>query len=277
HYFSPVHKMPLLEIITTDKTADWVTATCVEVGKGQGKTVIVVNDGPGFYTTRVLAPFMNEAFFVLSEGVPVEEIDRALTRFGYPVGPIKLTDEVGIDVGAKVGKVMQAAFGERMAAPEGMQKLQDDDRKGRKNKRGFYRYDGAKGVDASVYRVLGIEPTHTGMSEEDIAWRVTLQMVNEAALCFGEGILRSARDGDVGAVFGLGFPPFRGGPFRFVDSVGAAEIVDRLRTLEDRHGKRFTPAPILVEMAGEGKAFHGERPVGPGGAGDAGERARARI
>lgn len=277
HYFSPVHKMPLLEIVTTEKTADWVTATCVEVGKGQDKTVIVVNDGPGFYTTRILAPFMNEAFFLLSEGAPVDKIDRALTQFGYPVGPIKLTDEVGIDVGAKVGKVMQAAFGERMAAPEGMQKLQDDDRKGRKNKRGFYRYDGERGVDESVYKVLGIEPTYRGMSEEDIAWRVTLQMVNEAALCFGEGILRSARDGDVGAVFGLGFPPFRGGPFRFVDAVGAPVIVDRLKSLRDRHGKRFEPAPILVEMAEKKRAFHGESPVGPGGAERRREGARARI
>ncbi|MFW6067809.1 MAG: fatty acid oxidation complex subunit alpha FadJ [Myxococcota bacterium] len=277
HYFSPVHKMPLLEIITTERTADWVTATCVEVGKKQGKTVIVVGDGPGFYTTRILAPFMNEAFFVLSEGVPVEKIDRALTQFGFPVGPIKLTDEVGIDVGAKVGKVMQKAFGQRMEAPEGMQKLQDDDRQGRKNKRGFYRYDGGKGVDETVYRVLGIEPRNTGVADEDIAWRVTLQMVNEAALCFGEGILRSARDGDVGAVFGLGFPPFRGGPFRFVDRVGPREVVDRLHKLQDRHGERFEPAPVLVEMAGRNQRFHGDGAVRPGGAAERAEQAAARL
>lgn len=265
HYFSPVHKMPLLEIITTEKTADWVTATCVQLGKKQGKTVIVVGDGPGFYTTRILAPFMNEAFFVLSDGVPIQKIDRALTSFGFPVGPIKLTDEVGIDVGAKVGKVMQGAFGDRMEAPDGMKRLEADDRKGRKNKRGFYRYDGQKGVDESVYEVLGIQPSDTSMGEEDIAWRVTLQMVNEAALCFGEGILRQARDGDIGAIFGLGFPPFRGGPFRFVDTVGPREVVDRLARLEAQHGKRFEPAPVLVQMADKGQTFHGENRVEPGG------------
>ncbi|MBX3247578.1 MAG: fatty acid oxidation complex subunit alpha FadJ [Myxococcales bacterium] len=270
HYFSPVHKMPLLEIIVTERTAPWVTATCVELGKRQGKTVIVVNDGPGFYTTRILAPYMNEAAHVLSEGAPIDEIDGALLDFGYPIGPIKLTDEVGIDVGAKVGKVMLEAFGARMSAPAGMEKLIADDRKGRKNARGFYRYGKdergkkRKGVDETVYDVLGAKPSPGKVSAEDIAWRCTLQMVNEAALCFEEGILRSARDGDIGAIFGLGFPPFRGGPFRFVDAVGAAEIVRRLRGYERSFGPRFTPARVLVEMAESGAAFHGERAVRPG-------------
>ncbi|NNE19417.1 MAG: fatty acid oxidation complex subunit alpha FadJ, partial [Myxococcales bacterium] len=141
HYFSPVHKMPLLEIIVTDQTADWVTATCVKLGKKQGKHVIVVKDGVGFYTSRVLAPMMNEAAHLVAEGVPIEKIDRAMLNWGFPVGPIKLTDEVGIDVGAKVGKIMVDAFGDRMAGPDSMQALIDDDRLGRKNKRGFYLYD----------------------------------------------------------------------------------------------------------------------------------------
>jgi 3-hydroxyacyl-CoA dehydrogenase/enoyl-CoA hydratase/3-hydroxybutyryl-CoA epimerase len=264
HYFSPVHKMPLLEIIKTDKTADWATATCVELGKKQGKTVIVVRDGTGFYTTRILAPFMNEAFHILSEQVSIERIDKALTRFGFPIGPIKLTDEVGIDVGSKVTKIMVEAFGERMTPPPGMDKLIADERHGRKNKRGFYRYDGKKGVDESVYDVLGVKPSNEELSEEEIAWRCTLQMVNEAARCYGEGILRNARDGDIGAIFGLGFPPFRGGPFRFVDAVGAAEIVRRLRQFKERYGARFEPAPVLVDMAGSNLRFHGEGAPKPG-------------
>ena len=270
HYFSPVHKMPLLEIIVTDQTADWVTATCVELGKKQGKHVIVVKDGVGFYTSRVLAPLMNEAAHLVAEGVPIEKIDTAMLDWGFPVGPLKLTDEVGIDVGAKVGKIMVEAFGERMSQPAGMSKLIEDERFGRKNGRGFYLYGGKKkGVDESVYAVLGVEPTNKSVSNEDIAWRCALQFVNEACRCFGEGILRSARDGDVGAVFGLGFPPFRGGPFRFVDQVGAKEVLGRLRELEKRYGPRFSPAPVLEEIARTGQTFHGEDPVQPGQSGAA--------
>lgn len=258
HYFSPVHKMPLLEIIVTDKTAPWVTATCVELGKKQGKTVIVVRDGAGFYTTRVLMPYMNEAFHMLGEGIPIEVIDSALVDFGFPVGPIKLTDEVGIDVGDKVGKVLVGAFGDRLSPPPGISKLLEDKRYGRKNKRGFYLYEGKKkGVDPTVYDVLGVQPaTRTASSSDDIAWRCTLQLVNEAVRCYEEGILRSPRDGDIGAVFGIGFPPFRGGPFRLVDALSAKEVVQRLNTYRERFGPRFEPAALLTEMARTGAKFY---------------------
>jgi 3-hydroxyacyl-CoA dehydrogenase / enoyl-CoA hydratase / 3-hydroxybutyryl-CoA epimerase len=259
HYFSPVPKMPLLEIITTDKTAPWVTATAVELGKKQGKTVIVVRDGAGFYTSRVLGPYLNEASFLLAEGVPVEAIDSALVRWGFPVGPVTLLDEVGIDVGAKVGHILHEAFGERMAPPPSVERLVEDQRFGKKNGRGFYDYGskkkGKREVDRSVYAVLGVEP-NTQLPGLDIVERCVLQFVNEAAHCLGEGILRSARDGDIGAVFGLGFPPFRGGPFRYIDAVGADEIVKRLARHEKSHGVRFRPAPLLIEYARDGKKFH---------------------
>ncbi len=266
HYFSPVEKMPLLEIINTKATAPWVTATCVELGKKQGKTVIVVNDGVGFYTSRILGPYMNEAAYLLAEGVAVEALDTALVKWGFPVGPITLLDEVGIDVAEKVGHIVHDAFGERMAPPPGIEKLVADKRYGRKNKRGFYLYDGQKKgkkeVDASVYALLGVTPGKQ-MPANEIAERCALQFVNEAALCFQEGILRSARDGDVGAIFGLGFPPFRGGPFRLVDSLGVADVVKKLERLRDQHGARFQPAALLVEMAKEGRTFHGENKVEP--------------
>jgi 3-hydroxyacyl-CoA dehydrogenase/enoyl-CoA hydratase/3-hydroxybutyryl-CoA epimerase len=259
HYFSPVPKMPLLEIITTDKTAPWVTATAVDLVKKQGKTVIVVRDGVGFYTSRILGPYMNEASFLLAEGVPVEAIDSALVRWGFPVGPVTLLDEVGIDVGAKVGHILHDAFGERMAPPPSVERLVEDQRFGKKNGRGFYDYSskkkGKREVDRSVYTVLGVEPK-TELPGLDIAERCVLQFVNEAVHCLGEGILRSARDGDIGAVFGLGFPPFRGGPFRYIDAVGASEIVKRLEHHEKTHGVRFRPAPLLSEYARDGKKFH---------------------
>ena len=257
HYFSPVDKMPLLEVIVTDRTADWVTATCVAFGKAQGKTVIVVRDGPGFYTTRILAPYLNEAARLLAEGAPIEQVDGALADRGFPVGPIVLMDEVGIDVGEKVSHVLFDALGERFRPPAAMAAVVGDGRKGRKNGRGFYRYEKGRrqGPDASIYALAGVKPDAGRFTRADIADRVLLAMVNEAAMCLQEGILRSARDGDVGAIFGLGFPPFEGGPFRFIDRVGAGEVVRRLDALAAAHGPRFEPARILRQHAKSGAKF----------------------
>jgi len=262
HYFSPVEKMPLLEIVITDKTSKRVIASCVEFGKQQGKTVIVVKDGAGFYTSRILAPFINEAGHILAEGVAIDRIDRALKNAGFPVGPITLLDEVGIDVGTKIAPILAEAFGERMLPPKLFEKLQQDDRKGKKNKRGFYNYNSKntftknkRQVDDSVYSLLGVTPNNL-MAEEDIAQRCILQMVNESVMCLQEGILTSARDGDIGAIFGLGFPPFLGGPFRYVDAIGLNKIVGRLSLLEEKYGERFKPAKLLVEMAKNAETFY---------------------
>jgi 3-hydroxyacyl-CoA dehydrogenase / enoyl-CoA hydratase / 3-hydroxybutyryl-CoA epimerase len=270
HYFSPVHKMPLLEVVVTELTAPWVTTTCVELGKQQGKTVIVVRDGAGFYTSRILGPYLSEASFLIADGVAIEKIDEALVAWGFPVGPMTLLDEVGIDVGAKVGHVLHEAFGERMAQPPGIDALLKDQRFGRKNRRGFYAYGEqgkrkthAKVADPSVYALVGA-PARRELPKAQIAERCALQMVNEAAHCFGEGILRSARDGDIGAICGLGFPPFRGGPFHNVDAVGAANVVRRLQVLREAFGVRFTPAPVLLEMSASGATFYGARAVAAG-------------
>ncbi|NUQ73762.1 MAG: fatty acid oxidation complex subunit alpha FadJ [Polyangiaceae bacterium] len=267
HYFSPVHKMPLLEVIRTKQTSDEVVATAVAVGKKQGKTVIVVNDGVGFYTSRILGPLMNEASWLLTEGVSVQAIDKAMTAWGWPVGPVALLDEVGIDVAAHVGPIMVEAFGDRMLPPPTMPKLVADNRKGRKNERGFYLYGEAakkkgkgKHVDESIYGVIGLpvpDPkAKSPVSAEEIQMRCSLQFINEAIHCYGEGLLRSVRDGDIGAIFGLGFPPFRGGPFRYVDTLGAGEVLKRIEGYQARFGKRWTPAPALVEMAKSGKRFY---------------------
>ncbi len=268
HYFSPVDRMPLLEVVAGKRTEPWVVATCVALGKAQGKTVIVVRDGPGFYTTRILGPYVNEAGHLLAEGVPVEEIDEALLRFGFPVGPLKLLDEVGIDTAHKIAKVLHEAFGERMAPAPALEKVFADGRAGRKNGRGFYRYaDRGRGgagrrVDPTVYDAIGVRPAG-GHDPEAIARRLVLPMVNEAVRCFAEGILRSARDGDVGAVLGLGFPPFRGGPFRYLDGRGAAAVRADLEELRRRHGERFAPAPLLEDLARGGKRIHDLTPGSP--------------
>jgi 3-hydroxyacyl-CoA dehydrogenase/enoyl-CoA hydratase/3-hydroxybutyryl-CoA epimerase len=259
HFFSPVHKMPLLEVIVTPRTEKEATVTAVAYGRKLGKTVIVVNDGPGFYTTRALSAYMNEAGRLLDEGASVDAIDKALVDFGFPVGPFTLLDEVGIDVGGKVGLVLGEAFGARAAPSESLRRVVESGRTGRKGKLGFYRYDdtGAKGeVDPTVYDLLPNGAVRREVDPWEIQQRCVLAMVNEAALCLEEGVLRSARDGDVGAVFGIGFPPFRGGPFRYVDSVGASRMVQELEALDDRFPGRFAPARLLVEHARGNKRFY---------------------
>ena len=259
HYFSPVDKMPLLEIIKGKQSSDEVIATCVQLGKQQGKTVIVVEDGAGFYVNRILAPYMNEAGRLVAEGVAVDTIDEALVDAGFPVGPMTLLDEVGIDVATKVAPILEAAFGERMAPPAMFEKLNSDDRKGRKNKKGFYRYDvkgkGKKPVDESVYTLLGLKPTNT-MANDKIVERCLLMMVNEAVNCLEDKIIRNVRDGDIGSIFGIGFPPFLGGPFRYIDAIGVDNIVNQFESLEKDCGERFKPAQLLVDMAQSGKRFY---------------------
>ena len=259
HFFSPVHKMPLLEVVVTPDTDAWATATAVAFGRRLGKHVIVVRDGPGFYTTRVLAPYLNEAARLLDEGASLEAVDGAMLRFGFPVGPMALLDEVGIDVGAKVAKVMHRHFGDRFSPPASLARVLEDGRLGRKNGRGFYAYRGRKKVDASVYDLLpGGAPRRT-FEERDIQERLSFAFLNECILCLQEGILRSPRDGDVGAIFGLGFPPFLGGPFRCLDHLGARFTLEVLERLQAAHGARFAPAASLVEMARRGKSFHEPR------------------
>ncbi|MFP3915317.1 MAG: fatty acid oxidation complex subunit alpha FadJ [Actinomycetota bacterium] len=257
HYFSPVERMPLLEVVVTGDTADWAEATAVAYGLRQGKNVIVVNDGTGFYTSRILGPYSTEAFHLLAEGAKVEDIDGAVEEWGFPVGPLRLADEVGIDVGAKIAVILTDAFGDRMRGPDVMEGLVAADRKGKKNRRGFYAYDESgerKGVDESVYDDLGVRP-EGGPPRREIQERISLAMINEAVRCLEEGILRSASDGDLGAVMGLGFPPFRGGPFFWIDQVGPSQVVERLRALERRHGPRFAPAQLLVDKAEAGGHF----------------------
>ena len=257
HFFSPVDRMPLLEVIPGAATSPDSIATAVQFGRRMGKTVIVVADHPGFWVNRILAPYLNEAGHLLMEGTPIEAIDRTMTRFGFPVGPFSLLDEVGLDVAGKGGGVMHKAFGERLAPAEAIGRMLADQRLGRKNGKGFHRYqDGKKvGVDAQVYRLLSITPSDR-ISPQTIEQRLVYAMLNEAAMAAGEGVVRSPRDGDIGAIFGIGFPPFRGGPLRMIDDLGAPQVVSTLRALESEFGPRFAPAASLLAMAEQGGRFY---------------------
>ena len=259
HFFSPVQKMPLLEVIVAAATDRDATVTAVAYGKRLGKTVIVVNDAPGFYTTRTLSAYLNEAGRLLDEGASIDAVDKALVDFGFPVGPITLLDEVGIDVGGKVGMVLSEAFGTRMAPSESLRRVVESGRTGRKGQLGFYLYDaeGRKNaVDTSVYELLPHGAQRREIDADEIRQRCVLAMVNEAARCLEAGVLRCARDGDVGAVFGIGFPPFLGGPFRYVDSVGAVVLVDQLEQLNGRFPGRFAPAEVLLDHVRGRKRFY---------------------
>src|SRR5205814_1173146 len=183
HFFSPVNRMPLLEVIRAPRTSGETVATAVALGKKIGKTVIVVNDGVGFYTSRILAPYVNEAAFIFNDGAAVEDIDKALVDFGFPVGPMQLLDEVGIDVGAKVAHIMHDAFGACLAPPACFEKLAESGRLGRKTKKGFYLYGESKEkeVDRTVYDLTAQGQRRSSPTTGEIAERCVLQMVNEAA------------------------------------------------------------------------------------------------
>lgn len=257
HYFSPVDKMPLAEIIPHEKTSDQTISTAVALAKKQGKTPIVVKDKAGFYVNRILAPYMNEAALLLLAGEPIEKLDKSLVNFGFPVGPMQLLDEVGIDIGAKIGPILQAELGDRFAPPAAFDKLLADGRLGKKVKKGFYQYTGTKkkAVDESVYTLLNITKCDK-ISSADMSARCVYMMLNEAVRCLDEGIIRNARDGDIGAIFGIGFPPFLGGPFRYIDGIGANNIVSRMSDWQATLGERFTPCEKLLEMAEKGERFY---------------------
>ncbi|MCR9773933.1 fatty acid oxidation complex subunit alpha FadJ [Vibrio harveyi] len=256
HYFSPVEKMPLVEVIPHETTSEETISTVVALAKKQGKTPIVVKDKAGFYVNRILAPYMNEAAHILLANEPIEQLDGALLDFGFPVGPITLLDEVGVDIGAKIMPILVNELGERFKGPDVFDTLLNDGRKGRKSGKGFYTYKGKKKeVDKSVYKLLNLTP-ESKLSDNDIALRCVLPMLSEAVRCLDDGIIRSPRDGDIGAIFGIGFPPFLGGPFRYMDQFGLKELVEKMNEFASKYGDRYAPCDGLLTRAGEGRNFY---------------------
>ncbi len=261
HFFNPVHKMPLVEVIFGEKTAPEVTATIFELAKKMGKTPVVVKDAPGFLVNRILAPYLGEGVRLLLEGVSMEAIDKGMRSFGMPVGPIELLDDVGIDVAAKGAETLSAAWPERMPIDPAFGRLVTATRLGRKTQKGFYRYEHDKrvGPDPQAYADLGVAaPGSVSISPEALEARLIYPMVNEAAYCLAEGIVPGPDKLDLAMIFGIGFPPFRGGLCAHADARGPAVVVDALSRLASEKGPRFKPAPLLADLAKRGKTFFGK-------------------
>lgn len=265
HFFNPVHKMPLIEVIRGEKTDDRAVAVIFALSKQIGKTPIVVKDAPGFLVNRLLVPYMNEAMMCVADGMPIDAVDRALLRFGMPMGPLELIDEVGVDVGDKVLHILHAAFGDRMVPCPIAEKVVKSGRLGKKTSKGIYEYVGSgerkqKVLQAEIYSIMGVQPNgraaQGSSAEAEIVDRCILPMVNEAARCLEEKIVATPADCDLGMIMGTGFPPFRGGLLRYADARGLSAIVDRLEALSKSVGKRFEPSDALKNVARQSKTFY---------------------
>lgn len=256
HFFNPVNRMQLVEIIGHARSSPESVARGVALTKRMGKLPLVVGACPGFLVNRILLPYIVEAARMFEEGVDAERIDGALERFGMPMGPLTLADEVGLDVGVKVARVLEASYGERMHVPSGLGRVADEGLKGKKGGGGFYVYAGnkRKGPNAAARKIAlnGHGDARKELTDEEIVDRAVLSMVNEAARCLEEGVAQRAEDVDVAMVMGTGFAPFRGGLIRYADERGAAPIVERLNDLESRYGMRFHPARLLTKAASNG-------------------------
>ncbi len=256
HFFNPVDKMPLVEIIRGEETSDEAVATVFQYAKKVGKTPIVVKDAPGFVVNRILAPYLNEAVYLLLEGVSPTRLDNVMEKFGMPMGPITLLDEVGLDVAAKVSYVLYQAFGERMKPPTAIDWVAKEGRLGKKSGKGIYLHsEGKRAEDSELLTQMGVKPGKE-ISDEEIIKRLTYVMVNEAARILDEGLVRNVSDIDVGMIFGTGFAPFRGGLLGYADSVGSETIVSELDILTRTLGVRFQPCQYLQQLSIDGNKFY---------------------
>lgn len=253
HYFSPVEKRQMVEIIPHSQTCEHTIATAIHFAIQQGKIPLLVADKQGFFINRILTPYLLEAIQCVLDGEAIEFIDRSLQEFGFHIGPLAMIDDIGLDVLFKSNPAMVRELGERFSLPDKVEWLITNERKGRKNRRGFYLYNSKgqrSGEDKSIYHVLETI-TRNDLESEQIARRCLLRMINEAAWCLQDGVIQSTDEGNVASVLGVTFPDFRGGIYAYIEKVGAKAIVSELRKHAQQYGARFTPCDWLIERANE--------------------------
>jgi 3-hydroxyacyl-CoA dehydrogenase/enoyl-CoA hydratase/3-hydroxybutyryl-CoA epimerase len=265
HFFNPVNRMPLVEVVPCNESSQQTVHGAVELVRRLGKTPIIVGDCPGFLVNRILLPYLIESAWMFEEGIDAPRIDGLLEAFGMPMGPLALVDEVGIDVGYKVARVLEDAYGERMHVPTGLGAVaQEGGDLGRKSGRGFYVYNnGHRKPNRSAAKIVekargrdGVKPGE--LNDDAIVDRAVLIMVNEAARCLEDQVIDTPESLDMAMVMGTGFAPFRGGLLRYADDRGVGVINERLQELARRYGDRFRPAGMIQNLAREGGRFYKE-------------------
>ena len=258
HFFNPVHRMKLVEIARGELTSDFAVDTAVAFVQRIGKLPVVVKDRPGFLVNRILLPYLLEAVRLFVAGAHVEALDESMLDFGMPMGPLRLLDEVGLDVAADVGETLCRAFPDRMHTPGLFAQLLAANIKGKKTERGFYEYQ--NGRVAGVNRLaidLREADDKASLTREQLQERMVFLMINEAARCLEERVVEDPRDVDFAMIMGTGFAPFRGGPLRYADSVGIAKVTETLERLTKTRERQFAPCDLLIEMTRQQKRFYG--------------------
>ena len=254
HYFTPVNQRRMVEIVPHQTTSQATIAKAIKLVIEQGQVPLLVKDSPGFFINRILIPYLLEAYYCVLDGEAVGTIDRALQEFGFGIGPLAMIDEMGLDILIKALPKLERCFGGRFAPPKKVDNLLLNDRKGRKNRRGFYLYHSRTGdrtqVDKSIYQVLEIT-VENNLEPEQIVRRCILMMLNEAAYCLQENIITNQNEGNVASVLGMFFPEFRGGIYAYLDEIGAQTIVAELMLMVEQHGERFQPCECLVTRAAQ--------------------------
>jgi 3-hydroxyacyl-CoA dehydrogenase/enoyl-CoA hydratase/3-hydroxybutyryl-CoA epimerase len=262
HFFNPVNRMPLVEVVPGQRTSPACVAEVAGLVRRLGKTAVVVKDCPGFLVNRILLPYLNEAARLLEDGAGLAEIDRVIYDFGMPMGPFTLSDDVGLDVGYKVAKILAAHYGERMKVADALRIAYEEMHLlGTKGGRGFYLHDGKEALPNQelinrVAAASGRHPAHgSPIASDDIRDRCLLIMVNEAVRCLEEQVVAKPAILDLAMIMGTGFPPQRGGLLHYANQLGSRFVADRLKQLSDRCGSRFAPCQTIIDLAREGSPF----------------------
>jgi 3-hydroxyacyl-CoA dehydrogenase/enoyl-CoA hydratase/3-hydroxybutyryl-CoA epimerase len=256
HFFNPVSRMPLVEVVQGEKTSPDAIATAVDICTKLKKTPIVVKDCPGFLVNRILIAGLLEIMRLLEEGIDMERLEKIALKFGLPMGPFTLADEVGNDVNYKIANIFETAYGERMKVPDCLKKVYENQLFGKKTGKGFFLYNnGKKTPNPEIQKLIPTKNT-LNISDQEIMDRMILLMVNEAARCLEEKVVAKPQLVDMAMVLGTGFPPFRGGLLCYADELGIDYVVNSLKNFQQKYGPRFAPTNLLVDMQKNHKSFY---------------------